>query len=139
MKLHGIYPIVPTPFLDNGQVDYTSIERLIDFMAEKRVHGLAIMGALGEGPKLTGNERTQIIDLYRSRMPADMGLVVGVRAPATDPAMIMAQSAREQGLTVFSLALTIYRKTNHFSNITSWYPRRPASHASSMIIPRSQG
>lgn len=97
MKLHGIYPIVPTPFLDNGQVDYTSIERLIDFMAEKRVHGLAIMGALGEGPKLTGNERTQIIDLYRSRMPADMGLVVGVRAPATDPARIMAQSAREQG------------------------------------------
>ena len=47
MQLEGIFPIVPTPFLENGAVDYASIERLIDFMAGKRVHGLAIMGALG--------------------------------------------------------------------------------------------
>ena len=28
-----IYPIVPTPFLDNGEIDYPSIARLVDFMA----------------------------------------------------------------------------------------------------------
>ena len=47
MTLSGIYPIVPTPFLDNGQIDFPSIERLVDFMAGKKVQGLAIMGALG--------------------------------------------------------------------------------------------
>jgi 4-hydroxy-tetrahydrodipicolinate synthase len=97
MELKGIYPIVPTPFFDNGEVDYASIERLVDFMAGKRVHGLAIMGALGEGPKLTEAERTRIIELYRRRMPESMGLVVGVRAPATDPARLMAGQARELG------------------------------------------
>ncbi len=50
MTLKGIYPIVP-PLFDNGEIDYASIEQLIDCMAEKKVHGLAIMGALGEGPK----------------------------------------------------------------------------------------
>ena len=60
MTLNGIYPIVPTPFLDNGAVDYSSIRRLIDFMAAKKVHGLAVMGALGEGHKLTEAERTAI-------------------------------------------------------------------------------
>ncbi len=97
MELKGIYPIVPTPFLADGAVDYASIERLVDAMAEKQVHGLAIMGALGEGPKMTDAERTEIIKLYRKRMPADMHLVVGTRAPATDPAKLQAEKARDLG------------------------------------------
>jgi 4-hydroxy-tetrahydrodipicolinate synthase len=97
MTLNGIYPIVPTPFLDNGAVDYSSIRRLIDFMAAKKVHGLAVMGALGEGHKLTEAERTAIISHYRTHMPQGMELVVGVRAPATDPATAMAVSARDLG------------------------------------------
>ena len=97
MELQGIYPIVPTPFLDNGEVDYASIERLIDFMTAKKVHGLAILGALGEGVKLTGEEKNRIIALYRRRMPQSMHLVVGVRAPATDPARLMAEQARDLG------------------------------------------
>ena len=97
MALEGIFPIVPTPFSDNGDVDYPSIERLIDFMAGKKVHGLAIMGALGEGHKLTESERSGIISHYRGRLPEGMQLVVGVRAAATDPAMHMARSARDSG------------------------------------------
>ncbi|WP_029915319.1 dihydrodipicolinate synthase family protein [Pelobacter seleniigenes] len=97
MELKGIYPIVPTPFLDDGSVDYASIERLVACMAEKKVHGLAIMGALGEGPKMTDAERTEIIKLFRSTMPSDMHLVVGTRAPATDPARLQAQKARDLG------------------------------------------
>lgn len=97
MELKGIYPIVPTPFLESGEVDYPSIERLIDCMAVKKVHGLAILGALGEGPKMTDGERTKIIEVYRQHLPDDMHLVVGTRAPATDPAKLMAQKARDLG------------------------------------------
>ena len=97
MQLKGIYPIVPTPFLDQGEIDYPSIERLVEFMAQKKVHGLAILGALGEGHKLTDQERTEVIARYRELLPKGMGLVVGVRAPATDPAMIMVRRAHELG------------------------------------------
>ena len=97
MSLKGIYPIVPTPFLDNGEVDFTSIERLVDFMAHKKVHGLAIMGALGEGHKLTESERILVIKTFRTCLPRGMDLVVGVRAQATDPAIKMAMNARDLG------------------------------------------
>ncbi len=97
MELKGIYPIVPTPFLDNGEVDYVSIERLVDCMVKKKVHGIAIMGALGEGPKMTELERERIISLYRELMPGSMQLIVGTRAVATDPAMLMAAKARDLG------------------------------------------
>lgn len=97
MALRGIHPIVPTPFLENGEIDYPSIARLIEFMAGKKVHGLAIMGALGEGHKLTDQEREAVITAYRKQLPAGMDLVVGVRAPATDPAKTMVARARELG------------------------------------------
>ncbi len=97
MRLEGIYPIVPTPFSDDGEVDYPSIERLVAFMAQKKVHGLAVLGALGEGHKLTEPERREVIAKYRALMPGEMGLVVGVRAPATDPAVQMAAAARDLG------------------------------------------
>jgi 4-hydroxy-tetrahydrodipicolinate synthase len=88
---------VPTPFLENGAIDYPSIERLVPFMARKKVNGLAIMGALGEGYKLTDQERTAVIDAFRRLLPGEMALIVGVRAPATHPASVMATRARELG------------------------------------------
>jgi 4-hydroxy-tetrahydrodipicolinate synthase len=97
MALKGIYPIVPTPFHASGEIDFASIERLVEFMAAKKVHGLAIMGALGEGHKLTEVERSKIIELYRKLLPPGMDLIVGVRANATDPAMAMAGRARDLG------------------------------------------
>jgi 4-hydroxy-tetrahydrodipicolinate synthase len=104
MGLRGIYPIVPTPFLDNGEIDYPSIERLVAFMAQKKVHGLAILGALGEGHKLTEQERAAVIASSRKLIPEEMGLVVGVRAPATDPAIQMVCRARELGADAILLA-----------------------------------
>ncbi|HSO20951.1 MAG TPA: dihydrodipicolinate synthase family protein [Desulfosarcina sp.] len=97
MVLEGIYPIVPTPFLDDGSVDVPSIERLIGFMADRKVNGLAVMGALGEGHKLTEAERGKVILAYRSQLPRGMHLVVGVRATATDPAVHMTLAARDLG------------------------------------------
>lgn len=97
MKLEGIYPIVPTPFLEDGSLDFPSIERLVAFMAQKKVNGLAVMGVLGEGHKLTQSERVDLIAKYRELLPRNMGLVVGVRAPATDPAVMMAVKAQELG------------------------------------------
>ena len=97
MILEGVYPIVPTPFLEDGCLDIASIERLVAFMSHKKVHGLAVLGALGEGHKLMESERAELIAAYRTHLPHNMGLVVGVRAPATDPAVMMAINAQELG------------------------------------------
>ena len=97
MELKGIYPIVPTPFESDGKVDLGSIERLVQFLMDRKVHGVAVLGALGEGQKLNGEERASVIRHYRKLLPSDCGLVVGVRAPATDLAKSMAAQARDLG------------------------------------------
>jgi hypothetical protein len=101
VELKGVYPIVPTPFFDTGEADYPSMERLVEFMAQKKVNGLAIIGALGEGHKLMEHERTKVISTYRSLLPDGMHLVVGVRAPATDRAIELAKAPSEKkGITL---------------------------------------
>ena len=97
MELKGIYPIVPTPFDSDGKVDLGSIERLVQYLMDRKVHGVAVLGALGEGQKLNGEERSSVIRHYRKLLPSDYGLVVGVRAPATDLAKSMAAQARDLG------------------------------------------
>ncbi|KUO48802.1 MAG: hypothetical protein APF76_18145 [Desulfitibacter sp. BRH_c19] len=40
MELSGVYPILATPFDDDGNVDYCSLEILVDFISKSGVQGL---------------------------------------------------------------------------------------------------
>lgn len=97
MQLEGIYPVVPTPFDEKGDIDHGSIEKLAAFMIDRGVNGLAVLGALGEGHKLDRNERNAVIERFKANMPNGCGLVVGVRSAATDLALRMAQAAQASG------------------------------------------
>ncbi len=55
-ELHGVVPILLTPFDARGRIDAESLRNLVDFTIEAGVHGLGI--ALGsEIYKLTESER----------------------------------------------------------------------------------
>jgi len=49
---NGLYAIAPTPFDDEGRVDFGSLDRLCDFYEESGADGITILGVLGEAPKL---------------------------------------------------------------------------------------
>ena len=49
---HGVYPIAPTPFLDDGAIDFASIDRLSEFYLRCGSTGVTVLGQLGEAPKL---------------------------------------------------------------------------------------
>lgn len=103
-RLHGIYPIVPTPFDAEGRVDGASIASLARFMVDRGVQGLAILGVMGEAGKLTDAERDEVIAAFRAALPRDRALVVGAGAAATDPALAAARRAAEQGADALLVA-----------------------------------
>lgn len=76
----GVYPIAPTPFFDDGRIDYTSIDRLVDFYHECGCTGLTVLGQLGEAPKLDAAESLDIARRVIARA-GDMPTIVGVSAP----------------------------------------------------------
>ena len=57
----GVYPIAVTPFLPDGQIDWTSVDRMVDFYLSTGADGLTILGIMGEAPKMTGEESIAIV------------------------------------------------------------------------------
>ena len=49
----GLYPISVTPFHDNGSIDLSSMDRLVDFFLEIGVPGITLLGLMGEANKLS--------------------------------------------------------------------------------------
>lgn len=91
----GVYVIAVTPFSDNGDVDWASVDRMVDFYQEKGATGLTILGQLGEAPKLTAEESREIARRVISR--AKIPVVVGITAPGLAPMRELADSVMEIG------------------------------------------
>ena len=94
---HGVHPILPTPFLEGGAVDLDSLRRLIDFQLEVGVHGVAILGFLGEAHKLSEGERKQVAETVVEQAAGKIPVSVGVRALGTAGAVEQARAAEELG------------------------------------------
>ena len=77
---HGVYPIAPTPFLDDGSVDLESVDRLTDFYLGCGATGITVLGQLGEAPKLEHGESVEVAARMIRRAGA-LPVIVGVSAP----------------------------------------------------------
>ena len=94
--MRGIYPILLTPFDEDGRIDEESLRREVDFTLAAGVHGLGL--ALGsEFLKLTEAERQQVtrivVDQVRGRVP----VVVNTGAQSNVAAALYSRQAEELG------------------------------------------
>jgi 4-hydroxy-tetrahydrodipicolinate synthase len=92
----GVYPIAPTPFLDDGRIDESSIDRLVDFYLEIGATGLTVLGQLGEAPKLSHAEGVAVARRMIARAPA-LPVIVGVSAPGFAPMRELTQDVMASG------------------------------------------
>lgn len=93
----GVYPILPTPFKDDGSLDLVSLKRLIAYQREVGVSGVAILGHMGEAIHLSGAERRQVIKTVMEVAGDDLAVWVGVRAFGTMGCVEQAKLADELG------------------------------------------
>src|SRR6478735_11506369 len=89
-RLAGVWNIVPTPFLEDGELDEASLPTLTRFVAGCGVDGMTILGVLGEAAKLSDDERGRVI---RGVLAAagDLPVCVGVSHAATGRAVAFAR------------------------------------------------
>jgi len=102
--LAGVYAIMATPFRDDGSIDFSGIDRLVDFELDAGVHGLTILGILGEAHKLTEDERGRVVEAFVKRVNGRIPVVVGTSAPATDLAIRYSRQAQDLGATALMVA-----------------------------------
>lgn len=102
--LHGVCTITLTPFTDDGDVDLGGIDSLTDYYLDSRVHGLTILGIMGEAHKLSDAERSAVMERYISAANGRVPVIVGCSAMATKIATERAREAEEAGVAAVMVA-----------------------------------
>lgn len=67
-----------TPFDKNQQVDYKSLEKLVDYWIEGKVEFLVVMGTTGESVVLDKQEKKDVFDFVTSRVAGRVPVMLGI-------------------------------------------------------------
>jgi len=102
--LRGVCTIALTPFTDEGDVDLVGIDSLTDYYLGSGVHGLTILGIMGEAHKLSDAERQAVMGRYLSAAASGVPVIVGCSAMATRVAIERAREAEEAGAAAVMVA-----------------------------------
>jgi dihydrodipicolinate synthase/N-acetylneuraminate lyase len=95
-RLHGVLPIVHTPFTDDNEIDIATLKREIDWAYAQGADGLGT-GMVSELLRLTYDERIALTH-HIAEMSAGRGAVfAGVGAESTKQALIYARAAEKAG------------------------------------------
>ena len=95
-QAHGVYPIAPTAFLDDGTIDTSSMDRLTDFYVASGATGVTVLGQLGEAPKLSLEESVSITRAMTNRA-SGLPIIAGVSSPGFASMRILAQEVMAAG------------------------------------------
>jgi 4-hydroxy-tetrahydrodipicolinate synthase len=104
MELKGVIPITATPFDAAGQVDEASIASLVEFEARCGVHGLNVLGIMGEAHKLSEGERRRVAERFVTSAAGRFPVVVGTSHGGTGVVIELSQAAEATGAAAVMVA-----------------------------------
>ncbi len=83
-KYKGMWPVAPTPFHENGEVDYEGMGRVIDCMVDQKVEGICILANYSEQFLISDEEREKLTKLCMKKIDGRVKTIVTVSHFATD-------------------------------------------------------
>lgn len=95
-RLHGVLPIVQTPFLDNDDIDFATLAKEVEWAFAQGVDGLGT-GMVSELLKLTAVERQQLAEKLVQFAMGRGSVFMGVGAESSRQALEHARAAERAG------------------------------------------
>ncbi len=99
----GIFPIAPTPFHDNGDLDLDGQRRVLDCMVDQGVDGICILANFSEQFLLTDAERDTLLDLCLAHVAGRVPVIVTCSHFSTRIAAERARRAEAAGAAMLML------------------------------------
>jgi 4-hydroxy-tetrahydrodipicolinate synthase len=130
-QLQGVWNIVPTPFHPDEELDTESLRTLTDFVVASGVDGMTILGVLGEGAKVSDDERSAVIDISLTQAAGRVPVCVTVSAGSGHRAAAYAREARDKGAHSVMLSAPPLARPNdeavrrHFLRVAEAVPELP--------------
>lgn len=94
----GIYPAVTTQFADDESLDLDATQRGVDRLISDGVHGLVMLGTVGENCSLSPDEKRAVVKAALEAANGRVPVVSGVAEYTTDLACLYAKDCEAIGL-----------------------------------------
>ncbi len=113
-----------TPF-HNGEVDYKTIDELIDFQLESGTDAIVPVGTTGESPTLTHQENKKVVEHVVKAVGGMVPVIAGTGSNSTAEAIEMTAYAKKVGASASLQVAPYYNKPTqegfyqHFSAIAT--------------------
>lgn len=105
----GVFTALVTPF-KQGEIDWTSLKRLIRHQLDAGINGFVICGTTGESPTLSESEKLSLFDFVKSEVSGQVPLVMGTGTNSTSDSIRATQSAAAQGADAALVVVPYYNK-----------------------------
>ncbi|WP_046862541.1 dihydrodipicolinate synthase family protein [Microvirga massiliensis] len=99
----GVYPIAPTPFTENADLDLDGQRRVLDCMIDQGVDGICILANYSEQFLLTDDERDTLTELCLSHIAGRVPIVVTTSHFSTRIAAERSRRAAQAGASMLML------------------------------------
>jgi 2-keto-3-deoxy-L-arabinonate dehydratase len=101
--LRGVFPVVPTPFLESGELDLEGQGRVLDCMLDQGVDGLCILANFSEQFSLSDPERDLLVDVCLEHVEGRLPVIVACSHFSTRIAAERARRAAQAGASLIML------------------------------------
>jgi len=95
--MRGYYPIMPTPYTTENEVDFASVRRLASWLVEMGAQGMSPNGGDSEARFLSETERMRVLDAVLDANAGRTPVLVGCSAPTTEESARLCRHASSAG------------------------------------------
>jgi N-acetylneuraminate lyase len=104
----GLWPAMFTPVFDNGELNPSALEKLIELLIAQKVDGLYLLGSTGQGFLFSEKQRKRIAEVSLEIINKRLPVIVQVGALNTDESVRLARHAAQCGADGISSVGPIY-------------------------------
>jgi 4-hydroxy-tetrahydrodipicolinate synthase len=109
-KIEGVMTAIVTPFKENMEVDFNSLETLIKDQLKKGVRGFVVNGTTGESPTLEDSEIKEIWQAVKAWAGPESIMILGTGSNSTKKTILNTQIAKEWNADAALVVVPYYNK-----------------------------
>ncbi len=121
-KPTGMIPAMPTPFNEEGNIDFDSYNKLIDHLIDGGVHCLLAGGSTGEYSLMSMDERKSVLKAAVEAAKGRVPIMAGTSAHKTEDTLELTRYAAEIGADCALVINPYYLKTSE-QGIIDYYTK----------------
>ena len=108
MELKGIIPAIVTPFDAQGNIDFKTFEKLLEFQLSRGVSGFVPLGTTGEYYAMSDAERADVLRCVKEVVGNRGLLIAGTNSSCTRNVIAHTETAKKLGYDTVLLAPPYY-------------------------------